>query len=127
MFKKQECACVHSVICLATVYFRAKIAPFLNNMRYQYPLFQSESLKQPLPNTASFFFKLTKLVRKRYSYFPYLMVRTVTYVVFLYFSHGTGGIFYIFYVLYSTLLHLPPPRYHCVGGCWARTQLRLRH
>jgi hypothetical protein len=22
------------------------------------------------------------------------------------------------YVLYSTLLHLPPLRFHCVGGCW---------
>ncbi len=28
----------------------------------------------------------------------------------------------IFYVLYLTLLHLPPPRFHCVGGCWDRTQ-----
>jgi hypothetical protein len=27
----------------------------------------------------------------------------------------TGGFFiYIFYVLYSTLLHLPPLRFHCV-------------
>jgi hypothetical protein len=26
------------------------------------------------------------------------------------------------YVLYSTLLHLPPPRFHCVDGCWDRTQ-----
>jgi hypothetical protein len=25
----------------------------------------------------------------------------------------------IFYILYSTLLHLPPLRFHCVGGCWA--------
>jgi hypothetical protein len=31
--------------------------------------------------------------------------------------------FYIyFYVLYSTLLHLPPLRLQCVGGCWDRTQ-----
>ena len=22
------------------------------------------------------------------------------------------------YALYSTLLHLPPLRFHCVGGCW---------
>jgi hypothetical protein len=29
----------------------------------------------------------------------------------------------VFYVPYSTLLHLPPPlRFHCVGGCWDRTQ-----
>ncbi len=26
-----------------------------------------------------------------------------------------------FYVLYSTLLHLPPLRFDCVGGCWDRT------
>ncbi len=30
------------------------------------------------------------------------------------------GIF--FYVLYSTLLHLSPLRFHCVGGCWDRNQ-----
>jgi hypothetical protein len=30
------------------------------------------------------------------------------------------GIFY-FYVLYSTLLHLPPLSFPCVGGCWDRT------
>ncbi len=33
-------------------------------------------------------------------------------------------IFWIFssYVLYSTLLHLPPLRFYCVGGYWDRTQ-----
>ncbi len=33
------------------------------------------------------------------------------------------------YVLYSTLLHLPPLRFHCVGGCWGWNpgMLRLRH
>ncbi len=30
--------------------------------------------------------------------------------------------FSLFYVRYSTLLHLPPLRIHCVGGCWDRTQ-----
>jgi hypothetical protein len=30
------------------------------------------------------------------------------------------GFFY--YVLYSTLLYLPPLRFHCVGGWWDRTQ-----
>jgi hypothetical protein len=29
-----------------------------------------------------------------------------------------------FYVLYSTLLHLPPLRFHCADGCWDRTQDR---
>ncbi len=28
------------------------------------------------------------------------------------------------YVLYSTLLHLPPLRFHCVGGCWDETLQR---
>ncbi len=34
---------------------------------------------------------------------------------------NTGGFLFIFflhtYVLYSTLVHLPPLRFHCVGGC----------
>jgi hypothetical protein len=34
----------------------------------------------------------------------------------------TGGFFGFFmYILYSTLLHLPPLRFHSVGGCWGRT------
>ncbi len=34
----------------------------------------------------------------------------------------TGGFFALFmYVLHSTLLHLPPLRFRCVGGCWDRT------
>jgi hypothetical protein len=33
-----------------------------------------------------------------------------------------GDLFFIFSVLYSTLLHLPPLRFLCVGGCWDRTQ-----
>jgi hypothetical protein len=35
-----------------------------------------------------------------------------------------GGIFGFFYFLctYSTLLHLRPLRFHCVGGCWDKTQ-----
>jgi hypothetical protein len=28
-----------------------------------------------------------------------------------------------FLVCYSTLLHLPPLRFYCVGGCWDRTQV----
>jgi hypothetical protein len=30
--------------------------------------------------------------------------------------------FLFMYVLYSTLLHMPPLRLHCVRGCWDRTQ-----
>jgi hypothetical protein len=29
---------------------------------------------------------------------------------------------FFFYVLYSTLLYLPPLKFHCVGGCWDRSQ-----
>ncbi len=34
------------------------------------------------------------------------------------------GLFWIFfsYILYWTLLHLPPLRFHCVGGCWDRIE-----
>ncbi len=31
-----------------------------------------------------------------------------------------GDLFLIFSVLYLDLLHLPPLRFHCVGGCWDR-------
>jgi hypothetical protein len=36
----------------------------------------------------------------------------------------TERILWIFFmhVLYSTRLHLPPLRFHCVGGLWDRTQ-----
>jgi hypothetical protein len=36
----------------------------------------------------------------------------------------TGGLilFFQYPVLCSTLLHLPPLRFHCVGGCWDTTQ-----
>jgi hypothetical protein len=36
----------------------------------------------------------------------------------------TGGFlgFFLFCELYSTLLHLPPLRFHCVGGCRDLTQ-----
>jgi hypothetical protein len=30
--------------------------------------------------------------------------------------------FFSFYVRYSTLLHLPPLRFHCARRCWDRTQ-----
>jgi hypothetical protein len=33
-----------------------------------------------------------------------------------------GGSFIFFFVLYSTLLHLPPLRFHYADGCWDRTQ-----
>ncbi len=39
----------------------------------------------------------------------------------------SGGFLRFFYVLYSTLLHLPPLRFHCVGGCWDRSNPGLWH
>ncbi len=38
------------------------------------------------------------------------------------FLRGIFRIFFLFYVRYSTLLHLPPLKFHCVGGCWDGTQ-----
>ncbi len=31
-------------------------------------------------------------------------------------------LFLFIYVLYSTLFHMPTLRFHCVGGCWDRTE-----
>jgi hypothetical protein len=31
-------------------------------------------------------------------------------------------VFFSFSVRYSTLLHLPPLKFHCVGQCWYRTE-----
>jgi hypothetical protein len=41
---------------------------------------------------------------------------------FCHFVFITGFFLDFCYVLYSTLLHLPPLRFRCVGGCWDRTQ-----
>jgi hypothetical protein len=30
-----------------------------------------------------------------------------------------------FKLIYSTLLHIPPLRFHCGGGCYSRTRDRL--
>ncbi len=34
----------------------------------------------------------------------------------------SGFWIFLFYVRYTTLLHLPPLRFYCVGGCWDGTQ-----
>jgi hypothetical protein len=31
-------------------------------------------------------------------------------------------VYSLFITIFSTLIHLPPLRFHCVGGCWDRTQ-----
>jgi hypothetical protein len=43
-------------------------------------------------------------------------------VLRIYKTGGFFGFFYLRYVLYSTLLHLPPLRFQCVGGCWNQNQ-----
>ena len=45
---------------------------------------------------------------------------TIASKSFIFLFWGGGGLF--FFVLYSTLLHLPPLRFHCADGCWDRTQ-----
>jgi hypothetical protein len=41
-------------------------------------------------------------------------------------KYGTGTVYLVRKLktggFYGTLLHLPPLRFHCVGGCWDRTQ-----
>ncbi len=55
------------------------------------------------------------------------MRRRILIFLFKYFL-GEFFLFFIFllffFVLYSTRLHLPPLRFHCVDGCWDRTQDR---
>jgi hypothetical protein len=43
----------------------------------------------------------------------------------LFFKSGIFLDFFIIYIRYSTLLHLPPLRFHCVGGCWYGINQRL--
>jgi hypothetical protein len=42
--------------------------------------------------------------------------------LFFIFSYFLIAIFLDFNFCYSKLLHLPPLRFHCVGGCWVRAQ-----
>jgi hypothetical protein len=37
-------------------------------------------------------------------------------------KYKIGEFFEFFDVLFSTLLHLPPLRFQCIGGCWDQTQ-----
>jgi hypothetical protein len=47
---------------------------------------------------------------------------TVEHLKVLVFVYLRSSEYLQFYVRYSTLLHLPPLRFHCAGGCWDRTQ-----
>jgi hypothetical protein len=58
-----------------------------------------------------------------------VILSTITLIAFFFsfcFLFVKGGFFWfflLFYVVrYSTLFHLPPLRFHYVGGCWDRTQ-----
>ncbi len=50
--------------------------------------------------------------------FLYLLLYSLSLTV----PKGGICICFLFYVRCSTLLHLPPLRFHCVGGCWEWTQ-----
>jgi hypothetical protein len=44
-----------------------------------------------------------------------------------YIANNKGGYlcdFFFFKIVYSTLLHLPPLRFHCADGCWDRPRDR---
>jgi hypothetical protein len=45
-----------------------------------------------------------------------------SFVVYFLFFEGDFLRIFLFHVRHSTLFHLPPFRFHCVGGCWDRTQ-----
>jgi hypothetical protein len=59
--------------------------------------------------------KIPKLQRRSYSVYAFSVQCSVIYNIF------GGDFILIFFVLYSTLLHLPPLKFHCVVGCWDRT------
>jgi hypothetical protein len=46
------------------------------------------------------------------------VTKQMTSFIILFFYRGDFK--NIFYVLYSTMFHLPPLRFHSVGGCWER-------
>jgi hypothetical protein len=48
--------------------------------------------------------------------------RYCPFIILQWLHHTTDLILInIFFVLYSTLLHLPPLRFHCAEGCWDRS------
>ncbi len=56
---------------------------------------------------------------------------SIMYCIVLWFYTRQWGVqirnirfIFIFFVLYSSLLHLPPLRFHCADGCWDSTQDR---
>jgi hypothetical protein len=59
-------------------------------------------------------------------FLPVLWIRTVRIFMFLgrvrKLKEDFVGFFLSMYDTYSTLLHLPPLRFRCIGGCWDRTQ-----
>ncbi len=56
-------------------------------------------------------------------YYCLQLFKTSAYRIHVQYLNCKGGFIWIFFsVLYSTLLHLPPLRFHCVGGYWDRTQ-----
>jgi hypothetical protein len=60
--------------------------------------------------------KYGKFRKEHYVHGTFVMADSMWYIFF------KGGVFGFFYLRYSTLLHLPPLRFNCVGGCWDRTQ-----
>ncbi len=85
--------------------------------------------QDPAPDPHSFV-KNQKKFQKNFHYsFKKLEKYMICYLFFVsfsfFFSKMKGEFFWIFVsfcVRYLTLLHLPPLRFHCVGGCWDRTQ-----
>jgi hypothetical protein len=84
---------------------------------FQFPYPSAFLCDTPLSSPLSAFIALASFNRS----LAYLLLSP------FYYSHllRIRGIFWIFLnELYLTLLHLPSLRFHCVGGCWDRTQGR---
>jgi hypothetical protein len=81
--------------------------------RHLDPFLKYPGLKRPLLSSMLFY---TAPARRHPD--PFLKYPGLERPLFSYISFGGGGEeFLIFFVLYSTLLHLPPLRFHCADGC----------
>jgi hypothetical protein len=82
--------------------------------KYCIPIFPTSGSCSDICNLSESVFKLTYVIVFCISTIPDFHLMQVL----------KGGFFGVlsFYVSYSTLIHMPPLRFLCVGGCWDRTQ-----
>jgi hypothetical protein len=61
---------------------------------------------------------LSSLLDEIFEFFPFLFMWTLTLKTKL----GSWILSFMLPYIFSKLLHLPPIRFHCVGGCWDRAR-----